>query len=315
MKALITGANGFVGHHLTEHLVAGSDFELFGTVRDTTQPTHQAITLMQVDLRDPDAVTSVLKGVKPDVIFHLAAQSFVPLSFQYPWDTLENNIKGQVNLFEAMLTLELDARILVVSSAEVYGRILPNENPVGEDQPFRPANPYSVSKVAQDMLALQYHAAYGMQTFRARAFNHIGPGQNTRFAMPNFARQIALAEVGAAPAIVKTGNLSAERDFTDVRDVVRAYYEIVMQGQPGEVYNVCRGEAFRMRALLDKMCQMSTVDLNVRLDTERLRPLDVPRVIGDASKLHQHTAWQPQIGIDQSLSDILEYARHQMVKS
>lgn len=315
MKGLITGANGFVGTHLVSYLSAHTDLELFGAIitppEEDTRLRDYAIHLHQVDFRDEEKVKTLLLNIKPDIVFHLAAQAFVPASFKNPWETLENNIKGQLNLFQSMLSLELDARVLVVSSAEVYGAIKPDENPVNENQPFRPANPYSVSKVAQDMLAYQYFITYGMKTFRARAFNHIGPGQDKRFALPNFAAQIANIELGNQVPVIRVGNLSVKRDFTDVRDVVRAYYEIVAQGKVGEVYNVCRGEAHSMQELLDMMRHLSTVPVSIEVDETRLRPLDVPCVIGDNTKLRQDTGWQPTIDIEQSLADIVNATRQE----
>ncbi|MCL4875248.1 MAG: GDP-mannose 4,6-dehydratase [Anaerolineae bacterium] len=316
MKALITGANGFVGTHLVDYLSAHTDLELFGAI--ITPPSEEvrlkkyAIHLHQVDFREEAEVKNLLLQIRPELIFHLAAQAFVPASFKDPWGTLENNIKGQVNLFQNLLSLELDARVLIVSSAEVYGAIRPEENPVNENQPFRPANPYSVSKVAQDMLAYQYFIAYGMKTFRARAFNHIGPGQDIRFALADFASQIAAIEKGQRDPVIRVGNLDAQRDFTDVRDVVRAYYQIVTQGKVGEVYNVCRGEAHSLRELLDMLCGMSTARLRVEIDPTRLRPLDVECVIGDATRLRQDTGWQPTIDIRQSLTDILDTSRREL---
>ncbi|MBZ0305838.1 MAG: GDP-mannose 4,6-dehydratase [Anaerolineae bacterium] len=313
MKILITGANGFVGTHLVDYLSTHTDSELFGAIitppAEETRLKKYAIHLYQVDFRDENAVKALLLEVRPDLIFHLAAQAFVPASFKDPWGTLENNIKGQVNLFQNLLSLELDTRILIVSSAEVYGAIRSEENPVNENQPFRPANPYSVSKVAQDMLAYQYFIAYGMKTFRARAFNHIGPGQDKRFALADFASQIAAIEAGKRDPVIRVGNLDAQRDFTDVRDVVRAYHQIVTEGKVGEVYNVCRGEAHALRELLDMLTGMSAVPVTVEVDPTRLRPLDVACVIGDATRLRQDTGWQPTIDLKQSLTDILNTSR------
>jgi GDP-4-dehydro-6-deoxy-D-mannose reductase len=313
LKVLITGADGFVGGHLTTFLATNTDAELSGTrLLPLPDDYEQGIDInwWQLDLRDEDGVHTMLSEAQPDLIFHLAAQAFVPASFDDPWHTLENNIRGQLNIFQSILKLELKCRMLVVSSAEVYGEIRADENPVTENQPLRPANPYSVSKVAQDMLAMQYHLSHGLYTVRARAFNHIGPGQNTRFALPNFAAQIAAIEAGEQEPVIRVGNLEAERDFTDVRDVVRAYFLMLTRGKAGAVYNVCRGEAYSMQHLLDLLCAMSTVELSVRVDTMRLRPLDVPCVIGDATRLRQDTAWEPTIDIHQSLADILDHTRH-----
>lgn len=308
MKALITGASGFVGQHLVAYLAQQTDLELIGTTI-TPPPPNTSVQWWEVDLRDAERVHAMLDQVRPALIFHLAAQAFVPDSLEKPWFTLENNLHGQVNIFDSLVKLALDCRVLVVSSAHVYGKIRPEDNPIREDQPFRPDTPYAVSKVGQDMLALQYYLAYGLPTVRARPFNHIGPGQNTRFALPNFAEQIAAIEAGEQPPILRVGNLDAERDFTDVRDVVRAYYLLLMHGSAGEAYNVCRGEPHSLKGLLDMMRDLSSVELTIEVDESRLRPLDVPCIFGDAGKLRQDTGWQPTIDIRQSLADILDHSR------
>lgn len=313
MRVLITGAGGFVGRHLVAHLSAQGHDDLWGTtvISPDQDPTLTSLPVQWslLDLRDPQATAQAVASIRPDHIYHLAAQAFVPASFDDPWDTLENNIRGQVNLFQALLRHRPQARILVVSSAHVYGSIRPEENPINESQPFRPDSPYSVSKVAQDMLALQYYLAHQLHTVRARPFNHIGPGQNTRFALPNFADQIAAAEAGQHDPIIKVGNLEAERDFTDVRDVVRAYALLLEGGQAGAAYNVCSGQIYSMQALLQHLCHLSHIPLEIRTDPSRLRPLDVPRIVGDSRHLQGDTGWQASIDIHQSLADILAYSR------
>jgi GDP-4-dehydro-6-deoxy-D-mannose reductase len=311
LKVLITGASGFVGHHLLNHLTFHTDDEIFGTrlsVNERPGLAEMPITWYEVNLCDADQVQHLLAEIRPDRIYHLAGQAFVPASFDNPWFTLETNIRGQVNLFESLLQLSLNPRILVIGSAQVYGKIEPHENPISENQPFRPDSPYSVSKIAQDMLALQYFQTHQLPVIRARPFNHIGPDQDTRFALPNFARQIAACEAGEPP-VLRVGNLKAKRDFTDVRDVVRAYHLLMEKGKAGEVYNVCRGEAHAIEDLLNIMVGLSLVDLTIQLDTTRLRPVDVPLIVGDASRIRQDTAWIPTIAIEQSVADILDYAR------
>jgi GDP-4-dehydro-6-deoxy-D-mannose reductase len=264
-----------------------------------------------VDLCQPEAVESLLADIRPDRIVHLAGQAFVPRSLEAPWETLETNLRSQLNLFESLRRLHLSAcRVLVVSSAHVYGRTAPEETPLREDQAFRPDTPYGVSKVGQDMLAYQYYVAYGLHTLRARPFNHIGVGQDLRFAIPNFAQQIAHIEQTGAEPIIRVGNLAAQRDFTDVRDVVRAYALLLERGTAGEAYNVCSGQAVSMQSILQTLCDLSPAELRIEVDPSRLRPLEVPLVVGDAAKLKKDTGWTPEIALRQSLSDILDAARH-----
>jgi GDP-4-dehydro-6-deoxy-D-mannose reductase len=248
--------------------------------------------------------------VRPDLVFHLAAMADVGRSFQNPWETLENNIVSQINVLQAILNLRLPTRILVVSSAEIYGSAVKTGVPQDENTPFQPANPYSVSKVAQDMLGLQYFISYKMPIIRARPFNHIGPSQKGGFVAADFASQIAAIEAGQHEPVIYVGNLSAERDFTDVRDVVRAYYLLALKGEPGQAYNVCSGEAYSVQYLLDTLLNFSTVNVEVRQEPSRMRPSDVPRRVGDATKLREATGWKPEILFEQSLLDILNDWRH-----
>ncbi len=313
MKVLVTGASGFVGRHLVEHLAQDTTLEIVGTstdeVRLAPRIKDRPIDWYQLDIRDEASVIDLLGQIQPKLIFHLAGQAFVPLSLEHPWETLQINVQGQLNLIKGLVAHGLDARLLAVSSAHVYGKIDPADNPITEQQPFRPDTPYAVSKIAQDMLALQYYLSHGLQIVRARAFNHIGPGQNTRFALPNFARQIAAIEQGQQEPIISVGDLKPRRDFTDVRDVVRAYALLLQHGQSGEAYNVCRGRSYAIGDLLDKLCALSSADIRIQQDPSRLRSLDVSEIIGDNRKLRQDTGWQPTISIERSLRDILQQAR------
>jgi GDP-4-dehydro-6-deoxy-D-mannose reductase len=307
-SVLVTGAAGFAGRHLIDELERETSWGTIGVAR--TAGTAGARTrVLACDLRDADLVRRVVKRHRPDVVFHLAAQSFVPQSFAAPADTLLNNIVSELNVLEACRELVPDAAILIVSSAEVYGTVQPEDLPVRESQPFLPANPYAVSKIAQDMLGLQYAIAYGSRVVRVRPFNHFGPGQNERFVLSSFARQIAQAELGRIEPVLLTGDTSVARDFLDVRDVVRAYRLAVERGQPGEVYNVARGQAYVISSLLGQLLRLSTVAIEVRQDPARLRRSDVEVLYGDASRLTTATGWQPVIPIAQSLSDTLEYWR------
>ena len=310
MDVLITGAGGFVGGHLLTYLNRATDFVLHGTLISEAErrPALSATCpdLWTLDLRDPAAVRDLLQAVRPERIFHLAGQAYVPRSFEDPWDTLETNIRGTLNLFQAIRELDLPTRVLVVGSAEIYGVVRPDQLPLTEDTPFAPSSPYSVSKVAQDMLALQYALAYHIFTIRMRPFNHIGPGQNDRFAASNWALQTAEIEAGKREPVVYVGDLSAARDFTDVRDVVRAYVLALDKGEPGGVYHVCSGQGHTMQSILDKLISLSTVSIEVQVDAQRLRPTDIPVLVGDYRRLRDRTGWHPEIPIDQSLRDVLD---------
>jgi GDP-4-dehydro-6-deoxy-D-mannose reductase len=317
LRALITGAGGFVGGHLCACLLARTDWELMGTVYPhavESQPPEPRLRLRHADLRDPEGVRALVDEVQPGYIFHLAAQSFVPTSFADPWDTLENNIRSELNLLEAVRRSEREVRILVIGSNEEYGAPKPDELPQTEMAPLRPNNPYAVSKVAQDFLGLQYHLAYGLPVVRVRPFNHTGPGQSPRFVVPAFASQIARIEAGLQEPVIKVGNLDAARDFADVRDIVRAYHLAATQGEPGEVYNLASGQAHTVRELLDTLLSYSQIEIRVETDPDRYRPVDVPVVYGSADKFRQLTGWEPQIPFGQTLQDVLAYWREQVGK-
>ena len=316
MKALITGITGFAGSHLAEFLLA-EGHEVFGTRRvrspmENLSAVADKLTLIGCELSDASAVRDALKAAQPDLIFHLAAQSFVPASWVYPGFTLFNNIGAQLNIFEAVRELKLDARILVACSSEEYGRAEEKDLPLTEDSPLRPLSPYGVSKVAQDLLAHQYHASYGLKTIRTRAFNHTGPRRGDVFVTSNFARQIVEIELGKRKPVVHVGNLSAQRDFTDVRDVVRAYFLVCTQGEPGEVYNICSGKSVTVQEILDTLVELAQCEVSVEVDPARMRPSDVQLLRGDASKLADATGWRPEIELRQTLADLLEYWRERL---
>jgi GDP-4-dehydro-6-deoxy-D-mannose reductase len=315
LRALITGAGGFVGGHLCAYLLACTDWNLLGTVYPRpveAQPSEPRLRLVHADLRETANVLALVSEERPDYIFHLAAQSFVPASFAGPWDTLENNIRGELNLLEAVRRSGLETRFLVIGSNEEYGAPKPGELPQTEDSPLRPNNPYAVSKVAQDFLGLQYYLAYEVPVVRVRPFNHTGPQQSPRFVVPAFASQVARIEAGLQEPVMKVGNLDAARDFTDVRDIVRAYHLAATQGEPGEVYNLASGRPQSIRGLLDMLLSYSETEIRVERDPARYRPVDVPEVYGSAEKFRRQTGWVPQIPFEQTLRDTLEYWRKQV---
>jgi GDP-4-dehydro-6-deoxy-D-mannose reductase len=254
----------------------------------------------------------MLETTAPDVIFHLAALARVGDSWQNPWPVLHNNIRAQLNLLHALVQLEAAPRVMIVGSNEEYGLVKPEELPLDEQHPLEPSSPYGVSKVTQDLLGLQYYLSYELPIIRVRPFNHIGPRQAPGFVAPDFARQIAAAEIGQRPPVMQVGNLEAQRDFTDVRDMVRAYYLAVTQGEPGQVYNLGSGRAHAIQELLDILLSNSKVEINVEPDPSRMRPSDVPVVRCDATKFHALTGWTPQISFETSLRDVLDYWRAQM---
>src|SRR5579859_1658800 len=274
MRALITGINGFVGGHLAEHLLLHGDCDLYGVARQSTLSLPQLrgkVELIIADLGRPDEIIPTLERVHPDVIFHLAAQAYVPRSFDDPEHTLITNILPQLHLFQALLRLKQNPLLLIISSNEIYGQVRPDELPLSEATPLRPVNPYAVSKATQDLLALQYHISHQLRTIRLRPFNHIGPRQSEHFVASSFAAQIARIEAGQQAAVLRVGNLQAERDFSDVRDMVRAYALAATHARVGAVYNIGSGRAVSIRWILDTLITFSERDIAIEPDPQRMR--------------------------------------------
>jgi GDP-4-dehydro-6-deoxy-D-mannose reductase len=318
MRLLITGINGFVGGHLAEYLLASSAGDVWGLARQPAlalPALRGRVQLIAADLNNLEQTISAMASAQPDVIFHLAGQSNVPRSFADPAYTLQTNILAQLHLFQAVLRLKQQPLILIAGSNEIYGHVLPEELPLGEDTPLRPVNPYAVSKAAQDLLAYQYYVSHKVETIRIRAFNHIGPRQEDLFVASAFAAQIARIEAGLQEPLLRVGDLAAERDFTDVRDMARAYALAAERGQPGQAYNVGSGQARSIRWLLDTLLALSERDIAVEPDPARMRPADVPRVVCDNSRFYAQTGWLPQIPLQQTLLDILEYWRQRVISS
>lgn len=315
MKALITGITGFAGSHLAEYLLEHHpDVEVFGTRRwrsplDNITGILDQITLIDCDLRDFNSVLSALERSRPDFIFHLAAQSFVPTSWNAPTDTLDTNIIGQTNIFEAVRLLGLDPVIQIACSSEEYGLVHPDETPITEANPLRPLSPYAVSKVAQDYLGYQYFMSYGLKVIRTRGFNHTGPRRGEPFVTSNFAKQLAMIAAGKREPVMYVGNLTAVRDFTDVRDMVRAYWLGVNHAKPGEVYNIATGNPITIQELLDRLIELSGVEVEVKEDPDRMRPSDVEILIGDSSKFRADTGWEPEVPFEKTLEDTFNYWR------
>jgi GDP-4-dehydro-6-deoxy-D-mannose reductase len=308
VRILITGVGGFVGQHLFKTLSNQyPDAIIHGTAIDQPpQMDNDRLEYHLIDLKNYADIHDLIAQVDPDQIYHLAAQSSPRKSFLIPWETLENNIKSQLNIIQACIALKLQPRMLIISSAEIYGPVRPDQLPINEDAPLRPTNPYGVSKVAQDMLGLQYFMSHKLPILRARPFNHFGPGQSEGFVATDFAVQVARIEAGLQESIIEVGNLTVERDFTDVRDVVDAYTQIMEKGIPGAVYNIASGNPYSIQYLLDVLLKYSTVTIQVRVSPTRMLPIDVPVVRGDATRLHQLTGWQPSIPFETTLQDVLD---------
>lgn len=318
MKALITGISGFVGSHLAECLLDTTDWAVAGTVFGpyaNIAGLCDRLELYPAELSRLDVMTFVLEQAQPDVIFHLAGQPLVSASQRDPWGTLETNIHVQLNVLEAVVRTQPDCRVLVVGSGEEYGLVSPDNLPIDEDTPLRPLSPYAVSKVAQDLLGLQYYLSHNVHAVRVRPFNHIGPRQRLGFVAPDFASQIAAAELGLKPRVIEVGNLAMRRDFSDVRDVVRAYVLLITSGEPGQVYNVGSGESHSVQEVLDTLLRMGRVPIEVKQDRERMRPADVPEMVCDVTRLRGQTGWQTTISFEDSLRDVLNYWREEMSRA
>ena len=307
MRALITGVAGFVGGHLAETLLAQPGWEVWGSLivetdRALAIPGVQAIS---ADLREPEQARVLVETARPDAVFHLAAQAYVPQAWADPWGTYHTNIRGQLNLLEAISQVKLNARVIVVSSNEVYGLVQPEDLPLHENSPLRPNNPYAVSKLAQDFMGLQYFLDRKLPIIRVRPFNHIGPRQNERFVAPSFAKQIVEIERGRREPVLRLGNMSAQRDFSDVRDITRAYLLAMEKGEPGEVYNIGSGKPHSVREMLDIMLAHTPIKITEEIDPAKLRPSDTPLTYCDPTKFKQQTGWEPQISFEQTCVDIL----------
>jgi len=318
MRVLITGITGFAGSHLADYILENHpDVEVCGIVRwrsrmENIVHIQNKIEFFEADLKDIVSLKKCLAEIKPDLIFHLAAQSYVPASWKLPKETFAINAIGQINLFEAVLDLKLSPKIQVAGSSEEYGFVLPDELPMKETNPLRPLSPYAVSKVAQDLLGWQYFKSYGLKTVRTRGFNHTGPRRGEVFICSNFAKQIVEIEKEQREPVIFVGNLEAKRDFTDVRDTVRGYWLSLEKGEEGEVYNIGTGKPYPMKDVLEILLSLSKVNVKVEVDKSRLRPSDVPILFPDCTKFRERTGWEPKIPFKKSLEDILNYWRERI---
>lgn len=315
MRILITGITGMVGSHMADYILAKHpSVEVHGLVRwrsplENIQHIHSKISLHQAELRDLNSLVILLKKIEPDWVFHLAAQSYVRSSFDAPVDTLQTNIIGTTNLLDAVRITGLDSKIHICSSSEVYGQVTEAEIPIKETNPFRPASPYAVSKVGEDMIALQYYLSYGIKTMRTRMFTHTGPRRGDVFAESAFAKQVAEIEAGVRENPMRVGNLNSIRTFADVRDAVRAYWLLLEKCPPGEVYNIGGNRTMTVGQMLDILKSMANCKIEHEVDPALLRPSDVTLQIPDTSKFQAATGWKPQITLEETLKDLLTYHR------
>ncbi len=308
---LITGANGFLGRHLINELRTNNNI-VYGVSRripDDFIAAYPDIKYEQCNLTDHASVFEILKKLKPEYIFHLAAESSVASSWKSPINIMNNNVLSQINIFEVIRELELSARIIIACSSEEYGLIRDSDIPVNEQCCFNPVSTYAVSKIAQDMLAFQYHKSYNMDILRVRSFNLEGPGRPQYYALSSFARQIADIEKGLCKNPIRVGNLNVSRDYTDVRDATKAYHQIALKGKSGSVYNLCSGKAHCLKDLLNYLVSLANVEIKIEIDKMRFRPSDIPVMSGDNTKIKTEIGWTPEIDIKNTLVDLLNYWR------
>ena len=309
MKALVVGGGGFVGPDLVRHLKDELGYEVTVTKTEKETLAMDGAVVKNLDILDKNQISELLNEEKPDYLFHLAAQSSVAYSWKNPTLTVDVNIKGCVNLLEAVKDADEKPRVLLIGSGEEYGHIKKDECPIIEDNVLRPGNIYAATKSCQNMLGKIYSDAYGLDIMMVRAFNHIGPNQTPVFVVADFCKQVADIEKGKQEPVIYVGNLSAKRDFTDVRDVVKAYALLVKGGKRGETYNVGRGHAVAIEDILKEIVSMSDKDIEVKVDEKKLRPVDVPIIEPDIEKIKKEVGWEPVIELRQTLEETLEYWR------
>jgi len=313
MRVLITGIAGFAGSHLAERLAAAGH-EIFGTQLpgeglENLYTVRGELDLIRCDVTSRADVLRAFERAEPDWVFHLAGQASVGDSFHNPGLTIDVNVKGTVNVLEAARLHPTPPRVLIVTSAEVYGNRSEEEVPLIEDSPFFPVHTYAVSKVATHYLGQAYYRTHGVPVIEARPFNHIGPRQRLGFVVPDFASQLAQIMDGEREPVIGVGNLAAKRDFTDVRDVVRAYDLLAHHGEPGVVYNICSGQAYAIQEILDRLLALCDRPVRVEIDQWRKRPSKVPITLGSAERLKACTGWEPELNLEQTLADTLLYWR------
>lgn len=308
-KALIIGGAGFVGQYLADYLHDACRYQVRSTKMKQESLPDVSYEVVDMNLLAKEEVEEVIRSFEPDYIFHLAAQSSVAVSWSNPQLTVDVNIKGTIQLLDVLKETEYKGRVLLIGSGEEYGRIQPDEVPIIEDTVLRPGNIYAATKCCQNMIASIYAKAYGLNLIMVRAFNHVGPKQSPQFVVSDFCKQVVEAEKGMREPVIHVGNLKAKRDFTDVRDVIAAYECLVRQGVSGETYNVGSGIAYSIEEILDQIIALSGQEIRIQVEKERLRPIDVPLIVADITKISEQTDWKQKISLEQTLRDTLDYWR------
>jgi len=327
-KAFITGITGMVGSHLAEYIFSNTDWDIVGMIRWRSPldnlsglinhiNSNNRISLVYADLRDSISIDKVVKDTKPDYVFHLAAQSYPQTSFTAPLDTLDTNIQGTTRLLESLRTHSLESIIHICASSEVYGRVPKEKIPINEDCSFHPASPYAISKVGTDLVGRFYAEAYGMKVMTTRMFTHTGPRRGDVFAESSFAKQIAMIEANLIPPVIRVGNLDSLRTIADVRDAVKAYHMLVtINPKGGESYNIGGTHSCKISELLDYLISMSMVkNIKIKVDKERLRPIDADLQVPNSEKFMKHTGWKPQISFEKTMTDLLDYWRSEITNN
>jgi len=319
MRVLITGITGFVGSQLADFLLTKEDVEVYGIKRwrsrtENIEHLEGRIILKECDLRDASSVRNVIEEARPDRIFHLAGQSHVPTSWHAPEETMSTNIMAELNIFETVRQIGINPWIQIAGSSEEYGMTHKDELPIKETNPLRPLSPYAVSKVTQDLLGYQYFMSYGLNIIRTRGFNHTGPRRPSVFVCSDFAKQIVEIEKDLHDPTIYVGSLETKRDFTDVRDIIRGYWLALEKGIPGEVYNICSGKGYKIGEILDMLLGMTSnhTKIKVKKDSARMRPSDVPVLVGNSTKFRKQTGWKPKIPFEKTLKDIMDYWRERI---